>query len=181
MTAAFYLLLVIGNLGAFDVVYFHTWRCKLAQRPESHREVFWHTVRHSIYAMQFLWVANLRFHGWAIAFVGALYAADVVVAWSDVWEETGSRKAQGGLPRGEYFMHIVLSVLVGIYMACVAQAIWADRLLPSAVVFQPPPVPWVLRALMTVMGMTAVVVFIHDSLRWVRTDRRRALAVQTGA
>jgi len=33
-----------------------------------------------------------------------LYGADVFIAWSDVWEETVSRRDQGGLPRAEYFM-----------------------------------------------------------------------------
>ena len=37
--------------------------------------------------MQFLWVANLRFHGAALLFVAALYGLDVFVAWADVLEE----------------------------------------------------------------------------------------------
>ncbi len=63
MAAAFYLLLVIGHLGFFDVLYFHIYRCGLHRRPECQREVFWHTMRHFVYGAQFLAIANLRFHG----------------------------------------------------------------------------------------------------------------------
>jgi hypothetical protein len=168
---AFYLLLVIGTIGFFDVLFFHWYRCRLAERPECHREVFWHTARHLVYALQFLWVANLRFHGAALLALAVLYAADVVVAWSDVWEETASRKPQGGLPRGEYFTHVVLSVLVGCYLMSVAHAVWPDRLLPAAVVVDPPRVPALLRGLMTLMGLSALGVFGLDLQAWVKRGR----------
>jgi hypothetical protein len=174
MTTAFYILLAAGNLGFFDVMYFHTYRCKLHARPECQREVFWHTVRHFIYASQFIIVANLRFHGGALLALAALYALDVFVAWSDVWEETTSRAAQGGLPRGEYFMHVVLSLLIGGYLLCVAQAVWPDRLLPAAVVIDPPAVPALLRGGMTLMGIAAYGFFIHDAVRWLRFRRAPA-------
>ena len=177
MSTPFYLLLLVGHLGAFDVVYFHWWKCRLADRPECRREQLWHTARHLIYALQFLWVANLRFHGAALWALGALYAADVFVAWADVWEERDSRKSQGGLPRGEYFMHIVLSVLVGGYMMAVFVACWPDRALPTAVVVDPPHVPVLLRALMTTMGVTALVVFARDLRQWVRFPALKAAEV----
>jgi hypothetical protein len=172
VTTPFYLLLVIGHLGAFDVLYFHWWKCRLGDRPECRREVLWHTVRHLVYAAQFLVIANLRFRGAAVALLGVLYAADVFVAWADVWEEKRSRQGQGGLPRGEYFMHIVLSVLVGIYLMAVFTVAWPDRLLPTAITVEPPAVPAALRALMTAMGVTAVLVFAHDLWRWLRWPAR---------
>jgi hypothetical protein len=176
MATAFYLLIIAGTLGAFDVVYFHIYLSRLSERPECQREVLWHTVRHAVYATQFLWVANLRFHGAALLFVAALYGLDVFIAWSDVLEENASRKAQGGLPRGEYFMHIVLSLLVGAYLLQVAQTVWPDRLLPTAVVFDPPPVPFLLRATMTFMGVTAIGVFAHDLRAWLRFRARLAVS-----
>ena len=128
-------------------------------------------VRHFIYASQFVVIANLRFHGAALLILVALYAADIYVAWSDVWEETESRREIGGLPRGEYFMHIVLSVLVGCYLASVARAVWPDRLLPTAIVYQPPAVPALLRAYMTAMGISAYAFFVFDLWRWLRFRR----------
>lgn len=72
MAVAFYLLLVAGHLGAFDVLYFHAYRCGLQKRPECQREVLWHTVRHVLYGTQFLVIANLRFHGAAISLLALL-------------------------------------------------------------------------------------------------------------
>jgi hypothetical protein len=171
MTAAFFLLLAIGLLGAFDVVYFHMWRGRLQERAECQREVLWHTVRHLVYGLQFLWVAHLRLHGAALVGLAVLYAADVFVAWADVWEEKASRALQGGLPRGEYFMHVVLSVLVGLYLMSVFHAVWPDRLLPAAVILAPPAVPGALRALMTAMGLGALGAFAHDLTRWLAFRR----------
>src|SRR4051794_14262138 len=100
MSVAFYLLLITAHIGFFDVVYFHWYRCRLGSRPECQREVLLHTARHFIYALQFLWVANLRFYGAALGSLLVLYGCDVAIAWADVWEETASRAPQGGLPRG---------------------------------------------------------------------------------
>ena len=177
MEAAFYLLLVVGHLGLFDVLYFHTYKCRLQERTECQREVFWHTIRHAVYAAQFLIVANLRFHGAALLLLAAVYAADIVVAWSDVLEETSSRRGQGGLPRGEYFMHIVLSLLVGCYLVVVAQAVWPDRLLQTAVVIDPPQVPLLLRLYMTTMGIAAVATFFYDLRKWLLFRRRAQMPV----
>ncbi|KFE64447.1 hypothetical protein [Hyalangium minutum] len=167
MSASFYLLLAIGLLGAFDVVYFHIYRCRLHSRPECRREVLWHTVRHLVYTLQLFWVPHLRFHGAALLMLGVLYAADVFVAWADVWEERDSRAPQGGLPRGEYFMHVVLSLLVGLYLMTTFQAVWPDRLLPTAIRVEPPAVPVVLRAFMTLMGAVTLAAFVHDLRRWI--------------
>jgi len=166
MAAAFYLLLAIGHLGFFDVLYYHIYHCGLHRRLECQREVLWHTMRHLVYGCQFLAIANLRFHGAALLALAGLYAADIYIAWADVWEETESRRALGGLPRGEYFMHVVLSVLVGCYLATVAHAVLPDLGLPAAVVVDPAPVPAWLRAYMTFMGVSAIGLFAFDLRRW---------------
>ncbi|MFP2904291.1 SRPBCC family protein [Pyxidicoccus sp. 3LFB2] len=177
MTAAFYLLLAIGLLGAFDTLYFHMWRGRLQERPESQREVLWHTVRLLIYALQFLWVPHLRFQGLALGLLAVLYAADVLVAWADVWEERDSRASQGGLPRGEYFMHVVLSVLVGLYLMSVFQAVWPERLLSTGLRVDPPAVPVALRTLMTVMGVVTLALFARDLSRWFAFHRMPATSL----
>src|SRR2546428_8685147 len=48
------------------------------------------------YTTLFRSIANLRFHGSALLLLALMYVADIVVAWSDVLEETRSRRAQGG-------------------------------------------------------------------------------------
>ena len=172
MEISFYLLLIIAHLGLFDVLYFHNYKCKLHLRSECQREAFWHVWRHLIYALQFLWVANLRFHGAALILLGVLYFFDIFIAWADVLEENKSRKLQGGLPRGEYFMHVVLSLLVGAYLINTFQAVWADRSLATAIVYSPPEVPFILRIFMTTMGVIALFTFVSDLLKWLRFDEK---------
>ena len=99
--------------------------------------------------------------------LAALYVSDVATALADVLEEPKSRGPQGGLPRGEYFMHVVLSLLVGAYLLSVGQAAWVDRLLPTAIVVDPPHVPPVLRLMMTGMAVSALGFFAHDLLRYL--------------
>lgn len=172
MEISFYLLLIIAHLGLFDVLYFHNYKCKLQLRPECRKEVFWHVWRHLIYALQFIWVANFRFHGFALILLGVLYFFDIFIAWADVWEETRSRKSQGGLPRGEYFMHVVLSLLVGGYLINTFMTIWADRSLATAIVYAPPDVPFVLRMFMTAMGIVALGTFTNDLIKYLRFDEK---------
>ena len=167
METAFYLLLFLAHLGVFDVLYFHVYKCQLHLRPECQREVFWHVWRHLIYALQFFWVANFRFHGWALLLLVTLYLCDVFIAWSDVLEENKSRAAQGGLPRGEYFMHVVLSLLVGLYMMATFQAVWGDRLLATQIVYSPPEVPFISRIYMVTMGVVALGNFLLDFYKWL--------------
>ncbi len=174
MLLAFSLLLIIGVLGSCDVLVFHIGRCDLATRPESQREVLLHTLRHLIYGLQFLFVAQLRAQGWALLGVAALYLADVAIALLDVWEEPASRESQGGLPRGEYLMHVVLSVLVGAYLLSIWQAVWPLRLLPTALVWSPLDVPAPLRWLMSAMAVSAFGFFLHDLRGWLRRRQPRA-------
>src|SRR5262249_41248547 len=108
----------------------------------------------------------------ALLLLALLYAADLIVAWADVLEETESRRAQGGLPRGEYFSHMALTLFVGCYFVCVAQAVWADRLLPRAITLDPLPVPGWLRVYMTLMGVGAFGAFFFDLYRWLLFRRR---------
>lgn len=172
MEISFYLLLIIAHLGLFDVLYFHIYKCRLHLRPECRREVFWHVWRHLIYALQFVWVANFRFHGLALVLLGALYFFDIFIAWADVWEETESRKSQGGLPRGEYFMHVVLSLLVGGYLINTFQSIWPDRHLATAIVYAPPEVSRLLQIYMTAMGAIAFGTFFRDLIKYLRYDEQ---------
>jgi len=128
----------------------------------------WHIARHLVYATQFLIIANIRFHGSALFFLVFVYVADVLIAWADVWEETESRRPQGGLLRGEYVMHVVISVLVGAYIMSIGTAVWPDRLLSTNVFIQSPQVPGLARLYMTTMGLAGVGLFIYDAWQFMK-------------
>ena len=169
MLTASILLLTLALLGAFDIAYFHTYRCRLSRRPESRTEAWIHVVRGVIYALQMALVPNVRFAGaWYAAFVG-LFVADVAIALADVAVEPASRRSQGGLPDGEYFMHIVLSVLAGAYLHALfsTSAPWAR--LPTAVAYAPAAPP-LLRAALLVMGAGSLTVAAAEA--WALVPHR---------
>jgi hypothetical protein len=172
MVAAFYVLLALIHLGVFDVLYFHIYQCRLDTRPESHREVLWHTIRYGLYGLQTLFVANFRFYGAALLILAAVYGFDIFIALIDIWQEPASRESQGGIPRGEYFMHIVMSMIVGGYMTLVFQAVWRDYALPTHIVLLPPAVPALLRTYMNVLSAGAFGAFFIDLYRWLTFNRR---------
>lgn len=180
MKTASILLVVIGLLGAFDIAYFHWYTCRLSRRAESRVEVWLHVARGFIYALQFALVPNVRFHGaWYLAFA-ALFVADVAVAWADVAVEPASRRSLGGLPRGEYLMHIILSVLVGIYLHSIASDSLAWRALPSAIVYAPVDIPSWLRALLLAMSAGSALVAVVEALALLdqRLPRARPVHVR---
>jgi hypothetical protein len=157
MTTACILLFVIGLLGAFDIAWFHMRAAHLTERPESRVEVWFHVARGVLYAAQFTVVPNLRLNGaWYAVFV-ALFVADVAVALGDVLAEPRSRCSLGGLPGGEYFMHIVLSVLVGAYLDQVVTGSARWHASATGVVFEP-HAPLALRVALAVMGVGALLV-----------------------
>jgi hypothetical protein len=157
------LLLVVGLLGAFDIVYFHWHRCGLGRRAESRTEVWIHVARGLIYAVQLAVVPSVRCTGaWYGPFV-AIFVADVGIAMSDVVVEPASRRSQGGLPAGEYLMHMVLAVLAGAYLHAVAVGTsgWAE--LPTAITWAP-AAPGALRAALGVMAACCLAVAAYEAL-----------------
>jgi hypothetical protein len=163
MLAATVLLVLIGLLGAFDIAYFHTYRGRLVDRPESRREAWLHVARGLVYALQFLAVPNLRLTGGFFALLAIVFALDVAIAAADVLEEPRSRASQGGLSGGEYLMHVVLSVLVGAMLSCVVSATARWPFEPSAFAYEPHAPAW-LRALAGLMAAGSALVSAVEAL-----------------
>jgi hypothetical protein len=163
MLAATVLLVLIGLLGAFDIAYFHTYRGRLVERPESKREAWLHVARGFVYALQFLAVPNLRLTGGFYGLLVVVFVLDVGVAVADVLEEPRSRAKQGGLSGGEYLMHIVLSVLVGAMLSNLVSATASWPFEPSGFVYEPHAPAW-LRALGCLMAAGSASVSIVEAL-----------------
>ncbi|HKX46824.1 MAG TPA: SRPBCC family protein, partial [Planctomycetota bacterium] len=112
-SAASALLLAMGFLGATDIALFHKRAHRLHARPEAVPELVTHALRGPTYAALFLAVPNLDARGaWAVLLLGVL-AFDLAISIADFWLEPATRRPQGGLPRGEYLLHIGLAMLFG--------------------------------------------------------------------
>jgi hypothetical protein len=107
------LLLLVGLFGAFDVLYFHHLRARVPYAAEKRREAWAHVAKAPVYAALFLVVPNLQLSGASLSILGLLVALDVGIAAWDVAVESEARRAEGGLPAGEYALHLLITLLVG--------------------------------------------------------------------
>ncbi|MEQ1572351.1 MAG: hypothetical protein ABMA64_42400 [Myxococcota bacterium] len=106
----FELMMTMALIGAVDVMYFHLYRFRLFERPDSVAEEWTHLARHLLFlGIVAVMVADPPY---ARAVLVGLFAVDVANNGIDVWLERGSRAALGGLPSAEYALHVA-STLVG--------------------------------------------------------------------
>lgn len=176
MLAACVLLLLIAILGAFDVAYFHSYKQRLVHHAESRTEAWIHVARGVVYTLQLAIVPNLRLSGaWYIAFV-AIFLADVAIAMADIAVEPASRRSLGGLPPGEYLMHVVLSVLVGAYLHAIAtsSARWAGMPTEIAVA---PAAPTPLRVALGALAAGCLAVAIVEAATLATNGKPRPIHV----
>lgn len=108
---SFLLMVVVSVLGLVDGFYFHIWKFRLHERPQSRREHVIHSIRMTLVipAVYGLFVAPAT--GVLLWGVAAVVAADFFVMLWDLFEESASRRDLGGIPRAEYIIHVVATGL----------------------------------------------------------------------
>jgi hypothetical protein len=178
MDVASWLLFALGLVGASDILFYHT----LAQRIRTHAparyELFSHACRGPVYLPLFLGIPNFAFHGvwyWTLLL---LLVVDLGISVWDFSLEKQSRRALGGLPTGEYLLHVALAILFGAFVAAVLLRTWNWHALPTRVLYEPAAVPDLLRAALAVMGVANLASGILDARAALRL---RALLRGAGA
>lgn len=119
MTVATCLLFALGVLGGADILLYHAISHGIRRNAGSRAELFTHFLRGPTYAALFLLVPNFTFTGtWLLALL-LLLLFDLVISLADFWVESRSRQGLGGLPRGEYVLHVILAMLFGALVCAV--------------------------------------------------------------
>jgi hypothetical protein len=180
--AASYILFVLGCLGAADIALYHSIAHGIRHHPGAQRELVVHALRGPTYAVLFLCVPNLAMHGaYFVAFL-ALLAFDGAISIWDFAIEAGSRRFLGGLPPGEYVLHVVIAMLFGALVTTVLLRAGHWALLPSRVAWEPTAAPGLLRALLAAMAPLVLVSGLQDAVAARRLregsvrDRRAAVS-----
>lgn len=124
MYAAFYLLTIVGMVGAYDVLYYHIYKLRLYQHHDAIWENVTHLVRALLFAIMLLTVLHVRASGWWWFLYPTLLGFELINTMTDVVLEPRTRKNIGGLPPVEYILHIFLSLMTG---AALASIIWATH------------------------------------------------------
>ena len=113
MRTAIWLLLVQASLGAFDTLYYHEYRLRLAHSSHTGLELRLHATRDFAYAII---IGSLGFVTWHGAFswlLLALLAAEICITLWDFIEEDKIRR----LPPGERAMHAIMGIVYGAFLA----------------------------------------------------------------
>ena len=113
MKAAIWLLLLQASLGAFDTLYYHEYRLKLARSARAGVELRLHAARDFAYAII---IGSLGFLTWQGALAWILLALLLVEIGITLWdfiEEDRIRR----LPAGERAMHAVMGIVYGAFLA----------------------------------------------------------------
>jgi hypothetical protein len=113
MRTAIWLLLLQATLGAFDTLYYHEYKLKLAHGDHTGTELKLHATRDFAYAII---IGSLGFLTWNGIFAWvllALLAAEICITLWDFIEEDKIRK----LPPGERAMHSIMGIVYGAFLA----------------------------------------------------------------
>lgn len=178
MEVATYLLLLLGICGAIDIVLYHSAAHGIRSHPDSRQELIVHSLRGPTYAALFLLIPNFALQGVFFYLLLGLFALDVGISLWDFAIERGSRAFFGGLPSGEYVLHMVIAMLFGALVTSVCLSVGAWARLPSAIVYAPADVPGWLRAVMAVMSLVVLYSGLLDLVAACRLSKqaRRATA-----
>lgn len=120
MDVAIWILLVQASLGAFDTLYYHEYKLKLAHDDHTQVELRLHAVRDFCYAII---IATLGFVTWNGVLAWILFAillAEIVITLWDFVEEDKVRV----LPAGERIMHSLMGIVYGAFLAYLLPEMW---------------------------------------------------------
>lgn len=120
------ILLVASPFGAFDVTYFHLWKFRLYQRPESVKEETTHILRGFLVPLIMVLLLAGRPEGRWFWIVLALFAFDALNTLLDVVFEPASR-APRIVPPAELSVHFLGTTMMGAAFATFILAGWDSR------------------------------------------------------
>lgn len=164
METATYLIFLVGLMGAFDIAFFHSISHGIRSHPDSKWELITHSLRGPTYAALFTLIPNFLLHGIFAWLLIALFAFDVGISIWDFWMEQQSRRFLGGLPSGEYVLHILISMVFGAFvLSCFAPLTeWMKA--PTQLLYAPANVPLLLRATLLAMAVLVLISGIQDAV-----------------
>ena len=150
-------------LGATDIAIYHSLAHGIRHHPDSRGELVAHSLRGPTYAALFLLVPNVAMHGRWLWVLVVLLAFDAAISIWDFSIERSSRQFFGGLPTGEYVLHILIAMLFGALVAAVFFQAGSWAALPTRLAYRPAPVPAPLRALLAIMAALVLLSGVMDA------------------
>jgi len=113
MRTAIWLLLVQASLGAFDTLYYHEYKLKLADGEHTGIELRLHATRDFAYAVIIGSLGFVTWNGFFAWLLLVLLLGEICITLWDFIEEDKIRK----LPPGERAMHAIMGIVYGAFLA----------------------------------------------------------------
>jgi hypothetical protein len=168
------LLFLLGVLGGTDILLYHSISHGIRDHADSRAELFTHFLRGPTYCALFLLMPNFAFSGawfWAML---ALLLFDLLISLADFWVESKSRSFLGGLPRGEYVLHVILAMLFGALVCAFVYESGGAHRAPTALVWSADGPPVLLRIALAIMAPLVLWSGLADLRALLRLGRERA-------
>lgn len=171
MEAATWILFALGCLGAADIAIFHSVAHGIRTHPDSTMELVTHSLRGPTYAALFVLIPNCVMEGMYAWLLLGLFVFDFAISIWDFSLEARSRRFLGGLPNGEYVLHIVIAMLFGALATLVSSNLnkWIQA--PTRLAYEPVQVPWQLRGIMMAMALLVLYSGVQDAIAAVKLSR----------
>ena len=113
MRTAIWLLLLQASLGAFDTLYYHEYKLKLALGEHTGLELRLHATRDFAYAIIIGSLGFLTWNGVFAWLLVMLLLGEICITIWDFIEEDKIRR----LPAGERAMHAIMGIVYGAFLA----------------------------------------------------------------
>lgn len=156
MTVVLILLLVNGVLGAWDTLWYHEYRARLAEQVAHARtELRLHVTRDAVYVLLYGGLALGRPGGWWVGALGLALAIEIAATLADFVVEDRDRPAIGGLAPGERILHTVMAIIYGAMLANLFPLLtdWATE--DTALLAHDAPLPLRVATLVFAFGIAA--------------------------
>src|SRR5258708_25414054 len=146
------LVFLLGCLGGADIAIFHSVAHGIRSHPDSAGELVTHCLRGPTYAALFVLIPNFVIQGFFAWGLLALFAFDLAISIWDFCLEQGSRRFLGGLPSGEYVLHMLMAMVFGGMVTSVFYSAVEWLHAPTRIAYAPASVPGILRFTMFIMA-----------------------------
>lgn len=114
MTLVLTLFIVNAVLGAWDTLWYHEWKTRLAERLDTTRtELRLHVARDAVYVVVYLVISWWQVSGSFVVGLAVLLAAEIAITLTDFVIEDRDRPAIGGMAAGERVLHTLMAIVYG--------------------------------------------------------------------
>ena len=105
--------MVQASMGAFDTLYYHEYKLKLAHGDHTKSELRLHALRDFLYTIIIGSLAWFTWHGAFAILLAIFLLSEILITLADFVEEDRVRV----LPPGERVMHSIMAIVYGAFLA----------------------------------------------------------------